>query len=189
LIFTASYKPESEKLPRAIRRWRRIHMIHASHNIALLKSVASQIGGTPDAAQIAGAKIAKPNSVETERQPDDDPSDEAAVLSAAIQRLISERDRHRSRAVTQEAELISLRAINGELRRQNEGIVLLRDHYLRLATELVTQLKQIDTAIREAVQKTHNAASELAGKLNDRDSNLISLARRLSPIRAPANGR
>jgi len=163
-------------------------MIHASHNIALLKSVASQIGATPDAAQIAGAKIAKPNSVETERQPAD-PSDEAAVLSAAIQRLISERDRHRNRAVTQEAELISLRAINGELRRQNEGIVLLRDHYLRLATELVTQLKQIDTAIREAVQKTHNAASELAGKLNDRDSNLISLARRLSPIRAPANGR
>ena len=44
---------------------------------------------------------------------------EAATLSAAIQRLISERDSHKNRAGTQEMELTRLRAVNDELRRQH----------------------------------------------------------------------
>jgi hypothetical protein len=43
-----------------------------------------------------------------------DPSGEGAALSAAIQHLISERDRHKGLAAAQEEELIRLRAVNEE---------------------------------------------------------------------------
>ena len=74
---------------------------------------------------------------------------EAATLSAAIQRLISERDSHKNRAGTQEMELTRLRAVNDELRRQHEQTAALRDHYIRLATEMLTTLKQIDGTIHD----------------------------------------
>jgi len=72
------------------------------------------------------------------RQPLDQ-SGEGAALSAAIQRLIAERYRHKSLVAAQESELVRLKAINEELRRQNEEISLARDRYLGLAAELLTQ--------------------------------------------------
>jgi chromosome segregation ATPase len=160
-------------------------MMQASPIAAALQGAASKIGGTQDAAPITSIPSKKPSGVETERQPLDQSGD-GAVLAAAIQRLIGDRDRHRNRVAAQEAEIVSLHAVNDELRRQNEAIALLRDHYLRLATELLSQLKHIDAAITESVQKTQDAA----GKLNDRDATLISLARRLSPTQhQPAGGR
>ena len=103
---------------------------------------------------------------------------EAATLSAAIQCLISERDTHRARAGTQEMELTRLRAMNEELRRQHEQTAAARDHYMRLATEMLTTLKHIDSTIHELVQK---AAGTNAGVAESFDASLMSLARQLSP--------
>lgn len=117
------------------------------------------------------------------RSDEQQPSDlqgEAAGLSAAIQRLISERDTYRNHAGTQEREMIRLRAVVEELRRQNEHISLVRDHYFRLSTELLGQLKHIDVTLKEVSKKTHGVAAEF----EERDAALISLARRLSPNEA-----
>ena len=76
------------------------------------------------ASQIAAA-TGRPTVVGMDRQARD-PSGEAAALSAAIQRLISERDRHKGLVAVQEEELIRLRAINEELRHQNEELALAR---------------------------------------------------------------
>jgi hypothetical protein len=110
-------------------------------------------------------------------QPEQQPS-EAATLSAAIQRLISERDTHKARAGTQEMELTRLRAVNEELRRQHEQIAAARDHYMRLATEMLTTLKHIDSAIHELLHKAVGVNSGVADSVDD---TLMSLARRLSP--------
>ena len=111
------------------------------------------------------------------RQPEPQMS-EAATLSAAIQRLISERDAHKARAGTQEMEVTRLRAVNEELRRQHEQIAALRDHYMRLATEMLATLKQIDGTIHELVQKAVGPNSGISESV---DATLMSLARRLSP--------
>ena len=113
------------------------------------------------------------------RQPE--PPDEAETLSAAIQRLISERDGPRSRSGAQEQELAKLRAVNEELRRQHEHTALIRDHYMRLATEVLNTLKHIDITIHEVVQKTLGAHGDPEGG----DATLISLARRLAPKAPP----
>ena len=108
---------------------------------------------------------------------------EAATLSAAIQRLISERDAHKARAGTQEMELTRLRAVNDELRRQHEQTSAVRDHYMRLATEMLATLKHIDGTIHELVQKAVGPNSGISESV---DATLMSLARRLSP-KGPAN--
>jgi hypothetical protein len=110
-------------------------------------------------------------------RPQPEPPGEAATLSGAIQRLIAERDGHKSRAGTQELELTRLRAVNDELRRQHEQTALIRDHYMRFATEVLTTLRHIDYTIHEVVQKTLGASGGSEGY----DATLISLARRLSP--------
>ena len=121
------------------------------------------------ASQIAAA-TGRPTVVGMERQARD-PSGEGAVLSAAIQRLISERDRHKGLAAVQEEELIRLRAINEEL-------ALARDRYLSLAAELLAQLQQVDSAIHEALHKSR-AVSESG------DPAISAFARRFSPQRGP----
>jgi hypothetical protein len=153
-------------------------MIQASQ-IAAAMSATSKIGIAGHAPQSSAAPR-RPNVVEMERQAPDQ-SGEAAALSAAIQRLISERDRHKGLAAAQESELIRLRAINEELRRQNEEIALARDRYLGLASELLTQLQQVDTAIHDALQKSRDASE-------NGDAAISSLARRFSPNRPPADG-
>lgn len=110
-----------------------------------------------------------------------DPAGEAATLSAAIQRLIAERDSHKSRFGSQEQELTRLRAVNEELRRQHEQTLLLADHYMRLATEVLTTLKNIDSTIHDVVQRSVAPATPSD---ESRDAALMSLVRRLSPRNA-----
>jgi hypothetical protein len=107
-----------------------------------------------------------------------DQSSEGAALSAAIQRLIAERDRHKSLASAQEDELIRLRAVNEELRRQNEELALARDRYLGLAAELLAQLQQVDKAIHEALHKSRTVPE-------GGDAAIADFARRFSPQRNP----
>ena len=111
------------------------------------------------------------------RQPEPQMS-EAATLSAAIQRLISERDAHKARAGTQEMEITKLRAVNDELRRQHEQTAALRDYYMRLATEMLVTLKQIDGTIHEPRAEGGRPNSGISESV---DATLMSLARRLSP--------
>ena len=111
-----------------------------------------------------------------------DESGEGAALAAAIQRLVGERDQHRHQVVAQHAEIMGLRSANDELRKQNEAVTLLRDHYLRLVTEMLGQLKQIDSAITASVQKSLEATDQM----QERESTLVSLARRLTPNRGAA---
>jgi hypothetical protein len=96
----------------------------------------------------------------------------ALAGAAAIQRLITERNGLRNRVDAQERELIKLRTSNEDLCRH---ITQIRDDYLRLATEFLSHLKQIDITIREAVQRV----SDQPGTADD--AILISLAQRLSP--------
>jgi hypothetical protein len=149
---------------------------------------ASQIGAavgsaSRGAANDAGPKASapgRPNVVGMDRQPSDQ-SGEAAALSAAIQRLIAERDRHKALAATQESELIRLRAINEELRRQNEEVSVARDRYLGLAAELLNQMQQVDSAIHEALRKSRNVSES-------GDEAISAFARRFSPQRTPPEG-
>jgi riboflavin biosynthesis pyrimidine reductase len=129
------------------------------------------------ASQIAAA-TGRPTVVGMDRSARD-PSGEAATLTAAIQRLIAERDRHKNLSLAQEEELIRLRAINDELRRQNEELAVARDRYLTLAAELLAQLQQVDSAIQEALQKSR-VVSEGG------DEAISAFARRFSPQRNSA---
>ena len=139
----------------------------------------SKTGAADDASLRFGAVPRRPSDVPSERQPLDQ-AGEGAALSAAIQRLIAERDRHKGLAAAQENELIRLRAINDELHRQNEEISAARDRYLGLAAELLAQLQQVDTAIHDALQKSRDASE-------GGDSAISAFARRFSPKRAGAN--
>jgi hypothetical protein len=65
----------------------------------------------------------------------------ALAGAAAIQRLIAERNDLRDRVNVQERELINLRASSEDLCRH---VTRIRDDYLRLATEFLSHLKQID---------------------------------------------
>jgi len=96
----------------------------------------------------------------------------AIAGATAIQHLITERDSLRGRARAQEDELITLRAANEDLRRH---LTLIRDHYLGLATGVVTELNQIDQYFQAALQRSQDLTS------GPEDSSLISLAERLSP--------
>jgi len=112
----------------------------------------------------------------------DFPSDQAvesAALAgaAAIQRLVAERNGLRGRLAAQERELIALRQINEDLRRR---LLLIHQHYVDLANNVVGRLEQFDGTVREVVQDAHNGASH-------RDENAPpppSLAQRLSKANA-----
>jgi hypothetical protein len=152
--------------------------------IESLKSAAAisqglHAGGPKD----AGATDARSPKDDATQSRQHEPAGEAATLAAAIQRLIAERDSHKLRAGTHELELTRLRAVNEELRRQHEQTLLLADHYMRLATEVLTTLKNIDSTIHEVVQRSIGAATSSG---ESRDAALLSLVRRLSP-RGAAN--
>jgi hypothetical protein len=97
----------------------------------------------------------------------------ALAGAAAIQRLITDRDNLRSCTTAQQRDLVTLSAINEELRRR---LTLIRHHYLELGTRILTQLEQFDQATREAMQDTQATAPALS-----EDANLIALAHRLKP--------
>jgi hypothetical protein len=141
-------------------------MIQASQ-IAAAMSGTARVGAAEDTPQRSGAAPRRPNIVGMEPRQPLDQSGEGAALSAAIQRLIAERDRHKSLAAAQESELIRLKAINDELRRQNEEISLARDRYLGLAAELLTQLQQVEMRRRAETRPSppSRAASRPSGPL------------------------
>ena len=101
----------------------------------------------------------------------------AIAGATAIQHLITE-DSLRGQARAQEDELVDLRAANEGLRAANEDLrrhlTLIRDHYLGLATGVVTELNQIDQFFQAALQRPQDVTSP-------EDNSLISLAERFSP--------
>ena len=96
----------------------------------------------------------------------------AIAGATAIQHLITERDSLRGQARAQEDELVGLRAAYENLRHH---LTVIRDHYLGLATGVVTELNQIDQFFQAALQRPQDVTS------GPEDSSLISLAERLSP--------
>jgi hypothetical protein len=97
--------------------------------------------------------------------------------AAAIRRIIGERNELRR-------ERERLAAVNEELRSQIGKIAKVRDHYVQLATELVTQIKLISNTIRDAVQRTHCVSTET----EEPDDTLVAMARRFSPTPPRSNG-
>jgi len=151
--------------------------------IESLKSAATISRSLHTSTKDAGPADAAATKEDASPRQQNEPSGEAASLAAAIQRLIAERDSQKLRAGNNELELTRLRAVNEELRRQHEQTLLLADHYMRLATEVLTTLKNIDATIHEVVQRSIGAATATS---ESRDAALMSLVRRLSP-RGAAN--
>ena len=114
---------------------------------------------------------------ERAEMPQSEPSVEHIALAgaAAIERLIADRDRLRNAAGVREREMHALRAMNEDLRRR---LLLLRQHYVEVATKVLSELERLDKATREAIGDMRGAQQR------SEDSNLISIAERL----APANG-
>jgi hypothetical protein len=85
-----------------------------------------------------------------------DQSVESAALAGAvaIQRMVAERNGLRSRIGVQEREIAGLRAMNDELRRR---LVLIHQHYVELAKQIVGRLEQFDGSMREVVHEAHTA--------------------------------
>ena len=121
---------------------------------------------------LKGASATRQNNPALTGEPDQTIESVAMAGATAIQHLITERDSLRGRARAQEDELVGLRAANEDLRRH---LTLIRDHYLGLATGVVTELNQIDQFFQAALQRSQNVTS------GPDDSSLISLAERLSP--------
>lgn len=112
----------------------------------------------------------KPPEGEQTQQPSDHAVEAMALAgSAAIRRIIAERNELRR-------ERERLRGANEELRNQNEKTTTLRDQYRQLATELLVQLRQIHHALQDASRTIH----DLSADSEDRDTALMSLARRFS---------
>ena len=89
--------------------------------------------------------------------PNDRAIESAALAGAvAIQRMVAERNGLRSRIGLQERELSAVRATNEELRRR---LVLIHQHYVELAKQIVGRLEQFDGSVREIVQEAHVAPS------------------------------
>jgi hypothetical protein len=85
--------------------------------------------------------------------PNDQAVESAALAGAvAIQRMVAERNGLRSRIGMQDRELAALRATNEELRRR---LVLIHQHYVELAKQIVGRLEQFDGSVREIVQEAH----------------------------------
>ena len=121
---------------------------------------------------LKGASATRQDNPALTGEPDQTIESVAIAGAAAIQHLIAERDSLRGRARAQEDELVGLRAENEDLRRH---LTLIRDHYLGLATGVVTELNQIDQFFKVALQRPQDVTS------SPEDSSLISLAERLSP--------
>ncbi len=100
----------------------------------------------------------------------------ALAGAAAIERLIADRDHLRNAAGVREREMGALRAVNEDLRRR---LLILRQHYVEVATKVLGELERLDKATREAIGDMR------AGAQRSEDSNLISIAERLAPANAP----
>ncbi|MGH6735059.1 MAG: hypothetical protein ACRECX_03130 [Methyloceanibacter sp.] len=80
----------------------------------------------------------------------------ALAGAAAIQRIVAERNALRSRLGAQHREIVALRSINEDLRRR---LILIHQHYVELAKQVVGHLEHFDGTVREVVQEAHNGAA------------------------------
>jgi uncharacterized coiled-coil DUF342 family protein len=120
----------------------------------------------PDSAP--SARDAPQPSPHAAQQASDQAVENAALAGAsAIRQVIDERNELR-----RERERLS--AVNNELRDQIGKITTARDQYVRIASDLYAELKQLHSTIRATFEKAR-------GLPENRDANLIDLARRFSP--------
>jgi len=103
---------------------------------------------------------------------DEDLERTALAGATAIQQLISDRDHLRNLTNAQQRELVGLRARNDDLHRR---LLLVRQSYLELATEMLGQFERFDGALREAL-------GDQQGPDKPTDATLIDLAQRLAPL-------
>ena len=104
----------------------------------------------------------------------DDAVERAAIAGAtAIQRLIADRDSFRARANALQQDVVSLNAINKELRGR---IILVRRHYVELATQILAHLEQFDRVTRHAMQDESFTPTPQSD-----EAELLALANRLKP--------
>lgn len=145
-------------------------------------------------------------------RPAERPSDrtiEATALagSAAIRRIIAERNRfrrereqllvlneelRRQNEITAERnelrrEREQLIALNEELRQRNEKMSALRDRYKQLAAELVVHLRQTGLTMQEVSRKAQDLPADIehdlsADREKEKDPVLEEIARRFSPM-------
>lgn len=101
----------------------------------------------------------------------------AIAGAAAIQRIIADRDELRNHVGSQQRDLMTLTALNEELRRQ---LSQARHHYVELGTRILAQIEQFDQAIRD-MMRNHNPNPKVGSA---DDTSLVALAHRLKP----ANG-
>jgi hypothetical protein len=85
----------------------------------------------------------------------------------AIRRLVAERHVMAGQAAAKDRELMRLRATNQELSRQ---IALIRECYVKLANQFVTQLKHIDDVIRTLAEVPNNNAGLGLHEVQEEDS-------------------
>lgn len=87
----------------------------------------------------------------------DDALESAAFAgAAAVQRLVADRNGLRNRLLTQDRELMGLRAAHEDLRRR---VVTLQQNHVELAKRIVSQLEQFDTSIRDLLQEGHHLSA------------------------------
>jgi len=112
-------------------------------------------------------------SVKSNASASDEDLERAALAGAtAIQQLISDRDHLRNLTNAQQRELIGLRARNDDLRRR---LLLVRQSYLELATEMLGQFERFDGTLSEAL------GDRKQNQDKPTDATLIDLAQRLAP--------
>jgi len=105
-----------------------------------------------DAAQKPNELIGQQDSDQDERL--------ALAAAAAIHRLIAERNAFRGQAVAHARELTRLR----------HHITLIRDSYRRLASEFVTRLQHMDSAVSTVVQEPNETADSPTHPKEERDA-------------------
>jgi nitrogenase subunit NifH len=133
-----------------------------------IEGLAQQPFSSPQAAQPA---FSAPQSAAGPYEQALDQTVEATALagSAAIRRIIAERNelmRERER----------LLGVIQELRGENDKSKNVGEQYRQVATELLIQLKQMHQAIQDASRTVR----QLVDPTEERDSELLSLARRLA---------
>jgi len=105
------------------------------------------------------------------QQASDQAVENAALAGAsAIRQVIGERNELRR-------ERDRLGAVNNELREQIAKITTARDQYVRIASDLYAELRQIHSTIRATFEK----ARGFSNGPDNRDTSLIDFARRFSP--------
>lgn len=101
----------------------------------------------------------------------------ALASAAAIQHLVAERNALRNRLLAQERDLAAMRALNEDLRRK---LVMVHQHFVDAAKNMVGRFEQFGGTLREVVQEAHT------GPAPREDAAPASLVQRLAEQAPPA---